>query len=204
MRPDRSSQASKSSRQVRCRRKPGCTRTAKKTRARWSNPADHSAAPGLDVMPRLVAKSLSIQSGNSCCVRMLNSATLVLLRACLGPTLADVTTFSAGCLPVCTDQMVQYGTAFQGYEKSYPRRSPVTRWSNMDRPPCDPTHRPLSCGLAWRGWIMLSNHQAATAQMGTRQAESSPRIKKYRRVPTPLRSTSPFLRPRRVWVAQLV
>ena len=41
----------------------------------------------------------------------------------------------------------------------------------------------------WRG---LSNHQAATAQMGTGQTELSPRIDKYRRVPTPLRSTSPF------------
>ena len=38
----------------------------------------------------------------------------------------------------------------------------------------------------------LSNHQAATAQMGTRRAELSPRANTYRRVPTPLRSTSPF------------
>ena len=41
----------------------------------------------------------------------------------------------------------------------------------------------------WRG---LSNHQAAAAQVGTWQAESSPRIDKYRRVPTPLRRPSPF------------
>ena len=41
-------------------------------------------------------------------------------------------------------------------------------------------------------WCGLSNHQAATAQMGTWQAEFSLRIKTYRRVPTPLRSTSPF------------
>ena len=41
-------------------------------------------------------------------------------------------------------------------------------------------------------WCGLSNHQAATAQMGTWQAELSLRIKKDCRVPTPLRSTSPF------------
>ena len=41
-------------------------------------------------------------------------------------------------------------------------------------------------------WCGLSNHQAATAQMGTCHAEFSLRIKTYRRVPTPLRSTSPF------------
>ena len=41
-------------------------------------------------------------------------------------------------------------------------------------------------------WCGLSNHQAATAQMGSSQAEFSPRINKYCRVPTPLRSTSPF------------
>ena len=46
----------------------------------------------------------------------------------------------------------------------------------------------------WRG---LSNHQAATAQMGTRQAEFPLRIKTYRRGPTPLRSTSPFSEPGR-------
>ena len=40
-------------------------------------------------------------------------------------------------------------------------------------------------------WSGLSNHQAATAQMGTWQAEFSLRIKAYRRVPTPRRSTSP-------------
>ena len=40
-------------------------------------------------------------------------------------------------------------------------------------------------------WCGLSNYQAA---MGTRQAEFSPRINKYRRVPTPLRSTFPFSR----------
>ena len=41
-------------------------------------------------------------------------------------------------------------------------------------------------------WRRLSNHQAATPQMGTWQAEFSPRTKRYRRVPTALRSTSPF------------
>ena len=41
----------------------------------------------------------------------------------------------------------------------------------------------------------LSNRQAATAQMGTWQAELSPRIERCRGVPTPLKSTS--LSPRR-------
>ena len=41
-------------------------------------------------------------------------------------------------------------------------------------------------------WCGVSNHQAATAQMGTRQAEFSLGINKYRRVPNPLGSTSLF------------
>ena len=44
----------------------------------------------------------------------------------------------------------------------------------------------------WRG---LSNYQAATARMGTWQAQFSLRINKYRRVPTPIRSTSSFSEP---------
>ena len=44
-------------------------------------------------------------------------------------------------------------------------------------------------------WCGLSNHQAATAMMGTRQAEFSLEINKYPRVPTPLESTSPFSDP---------
>ena len=100
-------------------------------------------------------------------------------------------TFRQGALRVCPlggAPWVRSKPCFCDYARGQVLRAPGPRVTSSDE-------WEVLLGIRLLGttfWCALSNHQAATAQMGTWQAEFSLRIKTYRRVPTPLSSTSPF------------